>query len=109
MRLEPGEREREEKMATGSLAPNSGTNIKQARLAHVGLVRQNWPISNTPLGHVCDMDGLASPTGPGLHRPISSAATLHVCAPVPNDLGLNENMFVKKNSKYIWLPSTATW
>jgi hypothetical protein len=40
--------------------------------------------------------GLASPTWPGLRRPVSSAATSHVCAPEPNELGANENMFVRK-------------
>jgi hypothetical protein len=36
-------------MAAGSLAPNSANEIKQAKLALVGLAGQNWPISNTPL------------------------------------------------------------
>jgi hypothetical protein len=40
--------EREGKMAAGSLAPNSANEIKQAKLALVGLAGQNWPISNTP-------------------------------------------------------------
>jgi hypothetical protein len=35
-------------LAAGSLAPNSGIDIKQARLTLVGLAGQNWPISNTP-------------------------------------------------------------
>jgi hypothetical protein len=35
-------------MAAGSLAPNSANEIKQAKLALVGLAGQNWPISNTP-------------------------------------------------------------
>jgi hypothetical protein len=36
-------------MADGSLAPNSANDIKQAKLALVGLAGQNWPISNTPM------------------------------------------------------------
>jgi hypothetical protein len=35
-------------MAAGSLAPNSANEIKQAKLALVGLAGQDWPISNTP-------------------------------------------------------------
>jgi hypothetical protein len=41
-------------------------------------------------------DSLASPTWPGLSRPVSSAATSHVCAPEPNELSANENVFVRK-------------
>jgi hypothetical protein len=38
----------------------------------------------------------ASPTWPDLRRPVSSAATSHVCAPELNELGANENVFVRK-------------
>jgi hypothetical protein len=41
-------------------------------------------------------DGLANPTGPGLRRPGSSAATTHVCAPASNKLSPSGIMFVRK-------------